>query len=293
MSKTSRDPRIGYQVSYFAKEIIEDFDNRFKELSDSEIDLLLQQNEALLEKSPLLTTLLKGKLEGSLNPVIALQGFNLWDYPSYLSAEPILNKLLLLRDIKGIREDRVYFWGIIGQIYKTSFVELKELRFFNSAMTCPSNTIDAKEPEVVGTNLALTLFKLMTTSNQKDRNKCNLIRDSFHSLTGLDFQIAIRGKDTEVTFDEFGVRPPETTSEKEFFPLVYRHQKTMRKLNEAFVQIIKANYPISIEETASGIHEILLLLTAIIGESEKVVLLDEPELHLHPQMQKKILELIY
>jgi len=292
VSGTNRDPGRSFQVNSFAKEVIDDFNNRFRELSDSQIDLLLQDTEALLQKSPFLTTLLKGKLSGATNAVIAFQRFNLWDYNSYLSEEPILNQLLLLREIKAIKEDQVYFWGLISQFYKRSFVKVKELRLSDSAIMHSSNITDTKEPDVVGTDLSITLFKLMTASNRKDRNKYNLIRENFHNLTGLDFQISIRGKEMEVTSDELGVMPPDANGRPEFFPLVYKHQKTKRKLNEAFVQIIKANYPISIEETASGIHEILLLLTAIIGESEKVVLLDEPELHLHPQMQKRILDVI-
>ncbi len=292
LSKTSRDQRIGYQVSYLAKELMEDFHERFKEISDPEIETLLQQKKKLLQESPELTTLLKGKLEDPTR-MVSFQGFgSLQNYSNYLATEPLLNKLLLLIDAKEIKADRPDFLVILGQIYKKSFIELKELRFSNAAMTSPISPLTSQETEIVGTDLALTLFKMMTAVTQKDRQRYNLIRESFHNLTDLDFQIAIRGKDMEVISDEVGVRPPETTSESEFFPLVYKHKKTKRKLSEAFVQIIKANYPISIEETASGIHEILLLLTAIIGESEKVVLLDEPELHLHPQMQKKILELI-
>ena len=34
------------------------------------------------------------------------------------------------------------------------------------------------------------------------------------------------------------------------------------------------------------------MLTTIIGESGKILLLDEPELHLHPTMQKRILDLL-
>jgi predicted ATP-dependent endonuclease of OLD family len=63
-------------------------------------------------------------------------------------------------------------------------------------------------------------------------------------------------------------------------------------VNEAFVQVIKDNYPVTIEQTASGLYEILFMLTAIVGETGKILLLDEPELHLHPTMQKRILNLL-
>jgi len=72
---------------------------------------------------------------------------------------------------------------------------------------------------------------------------------------------------------------------------VGKESKT-RIMYEAYIQVIKNNFPIAIEQTASGLYEILFLLTTIIGESEKILLLDEPELHLHPTMQKRILNLL-
>jgi AAA15 family ATPase/GTPase len=292
ISENSRNPRVAYQILFFADVVVDDFNNRFKEFPDSEIELLLKDNDKLLHESPLLTTLFKSKLAGSENKSVYFQNYAFADYYNYLSSEPMLNRLSLLRDIKGIKDDRLYFWGIIGQMYKDAIVTLKELRLFPSKLTYSGTIMDTIEPEVVGTDLAMTLFKLMTTSSRRDKERYSIIKQKFLKLSKLDFQVALRGKEIEVTSDELGVTPPETTSQPEFFPLVYKHQKAKRKLNEAFVQVVKDNYPIPIEDTASGIYEILLLLTAVIGESEKIVLLDEPELHFHPTMQKRILKLI-
>jgi ABC-type lipoprotein export system ATPase subunit len=297
LSETSRNLRTSYQTLFFAEEIVDEFNTRFGELPESEISSLLEDKKRLFEESPLLTKLLKGKLAGPENKVMEFRRFNLWDYSNHLSEEPIFNKLSMLRELKELKPDQLYIWGIIEQIYKNSFVKLKELRFFPSAMTYSGNAVDAPRPEVVGTDLSMTLFKLMTSSAQKDKKRYNIIKQNFRNLTDLEFEVAIRGKETQTPSDELGVMPSainslNNTSQPEFFPLGYKHQIKKRILNEAYVQVIKDNYPIPIEETASGIHEILLLLTAIIGESQKIVLLDEPELHLHPTMQKRILNLI-
>jgi predicted ATP-dependent endonuclease of OLD family len=78
----------------------------------------------------------------------------------------------------------------------------------------------------------------------------------------------------------------------EFVPFGVGRDDAKRIVSEAFVQIIKDNFPITIEQTASGLYEVLFLLTTIIGENGKILLLDEPELHLHPTMQKRVLSLL-
>ncbi|AIJ06322.1 hypothetical protein JH146_1480 [Methanocaldococcus bathoardescens] len=47
-----------------------------------------------------------------------------------------------------------------------------------------------------------------------------------------------------------------------------------------------------IENVGSGIFEVLNILAVVIGAEEKVILLDEPALHLHPKYQKKLLNVL-
>ena len=47
-----------------------------------------------------------------------------------------------------------------------------------------------------------------------------------------------------------------------------------------------------IENVGSGIFEVLNILSVVIGAEEKVILLDEPALHLHPVYQKKLLNIL-
>ncbi|MHA1591895.1 MAG: hypothetical protein ACTSUP_05445 [Candidatus Heimdallarchaeaceae archaeon] len=56
------------------------------------------------------------------------------------------------------------------------------------------------------------------------------------------------------------------------------------------VMIVENGCQYSIQRIASGIFEILNLLAVIHGNREKVILLDEPALHLHPVSQKILLK---
>ncbi len=47
-----------------------------------------------------------------------------------------------------------------------------------------------------------------------------------------------------------------------------------------------------IENVGSGIFEVLNILTVVIDTKEKVILLDEPALYLHPKSQKKLLNVL-
>lgn len=54
----------------------------------------------------------------------------------------------------------------------------------------------------------------------------------------------------------------------------------------------KEHYEISHYSIGAGIFEIIKFLTYLIGKEKKVLLIDEPELHLHPHMQRKLSKII-
>lgn len=297
LSETSED--LGsYQRASLVKEIIEDFTSRFGNPSEPDINSLVQDTRKIADESPTLMRLLKGKLGGSPPKMVELRGADFSQYLNSLRAEPILVKLSRLCDQRGIRPDRLYVWHILEQMYKTSFVKLQELRFFPSTLTYSSSAQDSNGANIIGSDLAKKLFLLMSSGTRKNREKYNRIQAEFKSLTGSEFDVAVRGKKVDVVSEgELGVMAPRRgesgySTGPEFTPLGFGREIKKRSVNEAFVQIIKDDYPVTIERTASGLYEILFLLTTIIGESGKILLLDEPELHLHPTMQKRILNLL-
>jgi len=141
---------------------------------------------------------------------------------------------------------------------------------------------DPKGATIHGSDLALKLFWLKSSGTCKNREKYNQIKIELEKLTGSEFDVAVRIRETEV---------PERKLEVLTLPDAPKEMKKTSMI-EVYVQVIKDSYPITIEQAASGLYEILFLLTMILGESGKVLLLDEPELHLHPNMQKRVLNLL-
>ncbi len=297
LSETSKD--LGsYQRISLAKEIIDDFTSRFGNPLELDVNSLIQDIQKLPDENSTLIRLLKGKLGGSPHKIVGLSGAGFNQYLNMLRAEPILTKLSQLCRRRGIELERLYVWEVLKQFYKTSFVRLQELRIFPSTLTYSGSSQDSKEATILGSDLAIKLFWWMSSGTRKNREKYNQVQIEFKKMTGSEFDVAIRTREViETSKGEFGVLTPQrdeamSSSGPEFTPLGIGQEIKKRSVNEAFVQVIKDNYPITIEQTASGIYEILFLLTTIIGESGKILLLDEPELHLHPTMQKRILNLL-
>jgi energy-coupling factor transporter ATP-binding protein EcfA2 len=296
LSETSQELGSYQQVS-LAKEIIEDFTSRSGNLSEFDTNSLIQEIKKLSESSTLMG-LLKGKLGGSPHKLVELRGGDFSGYLNTLRAEPILARLLQLCERRGIRQDTLYLWQVLEQMYKTSFVRLQELRFFPSTLTYSGSGQDSKAATILGSDLAMKLFSLMSSGTRRNRQKYNRVQAAFKSLTGSEFDVAVRRKEVDLVSEgELGVLVPHRgesvySGGPEFTPLGFGKETKKRSVNEAFIQVVKDDYPVAIEQAASGLYEILFLLTTIIGETGKILLLDEPELHLHPTMQKRILDLL-
>ncbi len=295
LSETNRQ-MVSYQPTSLGEEIINNFYSTFGGPSEIKADLILRDGKKILDQSPTLKELFKGKLEGSLPQTAELSSGDFNAYLNGLRGEPILKELSRLFELKRLKMDRLYLWEILREMYTTSFVRLKELRFlpYNSAHSKSNG--DSKEVLLYGSHLAKSLFWLTSSGTRKNRHKYSRIQEKFKELTGgAEFDIAVREKEVDVSEWESGVMvPPSSTysMSPEFAPSIVRKVTKKQSVNEVYIQIIKDNYPVTIEQTASGLYEILFLLTAVIGETEKILLLDEPELHLHPTMQKRILDLL-
>jgi len=297
LSETSEDVS-SYKLVSLTRLILDDFNSRFENMEDNETNALLRSEEILAKESSSLVALLNGKLGGDPKTMVELPGGDLNQLGNSLRGEPLLAKLYHLCRQRNIEQQNMYPWNVLERMYRTSFVRLQELRIFPPSLESSRTRQGSKEATILGNDLALRLFWLMNSGTRRDREKYNKIQNELKSLTGSEFDVAVRTKEvTEVSKGELGVAVQHGnvstySGATEFAPLGIGKKSTKRLVNEAYVQVIKDNYPITIEQTASGIYEILFLLTTIIGESGKVLLLDEPELHLHPTMQKRILNLL-
>lgn len=281
-----------------AKIMFDDFQSRFSRLAEADLNSLIQDVGKLSQLSPSLVSLLDGKLGGNPYKMVALGGGRFEEYRNVLKGEPIVAKLSRLCSQYELENQNLYIWSILRQIYRTALIWLQELRT-SPPVAASSSDERSKEPIMLGSDLALRLFRLRNSSSPTNRKKYEQIKEKFRKWTNTEFDIAVRTR--EVTMDsegELGVVYKQGSvsefvgSQTTFSPLGTSRETKNKLMHEAFIQVVKNNYPISIERAASGLYEILFLLTTIIGETGKVLLLDEPELHLHPSMQKRIASLI-
>lgn len=186
---------------------------------------------------------------------------------------------------------------IIARIFDFSLVRTADLRskpnsFLSFEDTVQTSSINMKN--LGGETLPQILFQLRNSTKPHVRKKYNEIQNEFRNLcNGLEFDIGIRPKEFEIVDDTEVIQPTSDFRRRSFSVNIENVQgkKTIIK-NELVLQFVKENISIPVEHTAAGIFEILLLLTAIIGQEGKVILLDEPAVNLHPILQRKILEKI-
>ena len=295
LSQTMQDMRAPQSIS-LTKAIIEDFTSRFGNPSETEFNSLIQNSNKLLEKSPTLSELLNGKLQGVPPKTVPLGRVDFNEVFNFIGTEPFLVDLSLLCDREGIKKESLYLWGVLGQMYKTSFVRLKELRFFPSNAAFSNPDQKSKDILILGSDLAKKLFLLKSSGTRKNRWRYNRIQTEFNDLTKSEFDVAVRAIEIDSGTEwKLGAttRSESISGSPDFLPLGIGRESKKGLANEAFIQIIKDDYPSTIEQTASGLYEILVLIATIWGESNKILVLDEPELHLHPAMQRRILNLLF
>ncbi len=298
LSETPRDIS-SYLPESLVRLIISDFNSKYQNKNDIEIDALLQNEDKLSKECPSLVELFIAKLEGDPFKVVNLRGLqNINQLQIDLRGDPFVAKLSRLGQQRKIDLQNVNPWNILQRMYRMSFVRLQELRISPPSLDSSSKSQNYGESTILGNDLARKLFWLTNSGTPIDRERYNKIQEEFVKLTDSEFDVAIRTKNFKVLSEgKLGAvmpreREPIYLNQTEFLALGVGKESKTRVMNEAYIQVIKNNYPIAIEQTASGLYEILFLLTTIIGESEKILLLDEPELHLHPTMQKRILNLL-
>jgi len=146
-------------------------------------------------------------------------------------------------------------------IFDNAIIKLEEIRGLPEFKYSKDKTITDYSGN--GRDLARYLFQLKNSKKREDRAKYNkiisLLKQTF-SNPNLPIE------DIDVVLDE--------------------------KENALDVLITIGDREYSLSQVASGIFEVINLLSVVIGTEEKVILLDEPTLHLHPIYQKRVIELL-
>ena len=146
-------------------------------------------------------------------------------------------------------------------IFDNAIIKLEEIRGLPEFKYSKDKTITDYSGN--GRDLARYLFQLKNSREREDRDKYNKII-SLLKQTFSNSNLPIENLDA--VLDE--------------------------KKDTLDVLITIGDREYSLSQVASGIFEVLNLLSVIIGAKEKIILLDEPALHLHPIYQKRVLELL-
>lgn len=184
---------------------------------------------------------------------------------------------------------------MISLIYNSSIVKTSDIR---SRPSTSLNLVgekknDGKLVNLTGEDLPTILFSLRNSEEPSDKKRYSEILSEFKEISnGIEFDIGIREKSTTVKKDEVVILSQQERVLDESKILGIRPRSEQIVEQELVIQILKDGVPIPIEFTAAGRFETLVLLTALIGHKNKIILLDEPALNLHPILQKRILRII-
>ena len=212
-----------------------------------------------------------------------------------------LRKFLLRRGYKKESVGELFnLRELFSSFYNSAIIRLSDMR------SRPKAVQELKEnPEFVtsrytlmtGEELPEMLFALKNSAEPTQVQRYVRIAEKFRKLTGLSFDVAMRTKEIMV---ERGAHVVEAPTESEYGQdwsqsprtgtVTVQHDKVPLLLHAAEIQILQDGFAAPLDFVAAGIVETLLLLTAIVGHSSKILLLDEPAQNLHPSMQMKIMD---
>ena len=226
---------------------------------------------------------------------VAPTGFQFNEYEANRENIPEFIRLSNFIRRMDAEKDGVTFARIISILFKSSLTKIANLRSTPKPILDPQDLFYEKEMlNLSGENLVKVLYSLSQNDDPLVRERFHRIISEFNLLTNdLNLEMTFRPKTVEVSNreivsigDEIGFNVNKLTN----LGVVNRTKKIARQ--EIGLQVIKKGIPIPIELTSAGTTELIILLTALIGQKNKVILLDEPAANFHPVLQRKILQII-
>lgn len=298
---TRKMNRRGSRSVYnFPRLLLSELESKFQDLLSEYIkdkDSPLPNLEKLREIPSSAYDFVYDKLDEDGSSELDFRGFRLDQFEQRDQQD--FPEIFELRDFvkeRGGKDTEGYsFLSLIGLIFNSSVIKTENIR------SKPRSTLSSLKSEnetgitsVDGTNMALTLFSLRNNEDPRQKARYNQIFSEFKELTGYGVDVILREVSSPQKKEELVFIPHKTESftADETRVLGVRQSTVDAIQYEILIQIIKNDIPIPIEFSAAGIFEMLLILTALIGYKNKVLLLDEPALNLHPTSQRRILQLI-
>lgn len=190
------------------------------------------------------------------------------------------------------------FDKLISLIYNNSIIRTSNIRTQPQASINERNNLKLIERlrDFSGKDLALILFDLKNSNNYNHRKMFADIKNAFDGIfDNTTFDVGITSSiNKETKTENVGIPVREITHTNNYNDpntiLAGTRNITREYLShELFIQITRGKLTTSLEYSAAGIFDALYVLTCILGHKNKCILLDEPALNLHPNLQRKIL----
>jgi predicted ATP-dependent endonuclease of OLD family len=242
------------------------------------------------------------KLNENPQNSLSINGFGYQPVENVIGSLP---DLILLRSYirkRGNKKDSLALFEIISTFFRSSLVRISDIRNKPKSYlpVLPIELQDSEFSLITGTEIPLLLFKLNNSSNPKERRQYREIEEQFKEIyNGLEFDVIINRRIISEEGQEEFLKIPQQfdmgmrAATLGDYSLVGISQKRKESIvDELIIRIIKDDFVIPLDFAAAGITESLLLLVALIGHERKTILLDEPALNLHPNMQRRIFELL-
>ncbi len=246
---------------------------------------------------------LAGRLEGppSGPPVVAeLQGFDFRNVEAQaLPSEPALLSLRTFLRSKRVEANQLNLFHALAVIYNTAI--LRTAAHPPVGATTLQQGFEPIIPPpglVTDSGLAETLFDLKNNPADKERKRYEDIRRAFADISGSSFDVVLHPTTTQVTKPEFSVVPAETGPTGLGWPaqgarpsvLAVVEKAENQIVSDAAIVVTSDGYSVPIEFGAAGLFDLLVVLFSVIGPRDRVVLLDEPAMNLHPTKQRRLLQ---
>ena len=226
---------------------------------------------------------------------VAPTGFQFNEYEANHESIP---EFIRLRDFirrMDAEKDGITFMSIISILFKSSLTKIANLRSTPKPILDPQDLFYEKEMlDLSGANLVKVLYSLSQSDDPLVKERFHGIVSEFEQLTNaMKLEMTFRPKIVEVSNREIVSIGGETNlrvNNLNNLGIANQTKKVARQ--EVGIQIIKKGIPIPIELISAGTTELIVLLTALIGQQNKVILLDEPAANLHPILQRRIMQII-
>lgn len=197
-------------------------------------------------------------------------------------------------------ENAINLEPLISLIFNSAVIRIANLRSKPEGTLTDKTKISLSERfrELSGKDLGLILFDLKNHKEAKYRTMYREISENFAKLfphTSFDVAVVSRRISKKGPYEIMPVSPSELlgNAQRQDLSLLGIKQNESEEIqHDLSIEIIKNNFSVNLNNSSAGIFDSLLVLTCLLGRTHQVILLDEPALNLHPNLQRRILEII-